>query len=113
MDGRLKVTGGATLRVRDARREGTTAYGYVVQASIAKGRIRPIDTTAAEQTPGVLLVLTYRNAARTGPRQLTTWPHPVLTGPEVDATTASRSPLWWPNTFEQARAAAYLVRVDL
>ena len=65
VDGRLKVTGRATYAAEYAG-EGTAVYGYVVQAKIAKGRIKSIDTSAAERMPGVLLVLTHHNASPPG-----------------------------------------------
>jgi xanthine dehydrogenase YagR molybdenum-binding subunit len=40
------------------------AYGWIVQARVAKGRIAAIDTDAARNLPGVLDVLTARNAPR-------------------------------------------------
>src|ERR1700721_4381609 len=57
VDGRLKVTGGAVYAYEVAHGPATT-YGYVVEASIAKGRIKSIDVHAAEQPPGVALALT-------------------------------------------------------
>ena len=109
VDGRQKVTGGA-LYAYEFEQGPTTAYGYVVEASIGKGRIKSIDTGAAERAPGVMLVLTYRNTPKqgTGNHHVA---HPVLTSPEVQyygmpvAFVAAE-------TFEEARAAAYLVRVN-
>jgi xanthine dehydrogenase YagR molybdenum-binding subunit len=107
VDGRLKVTGGA--RYAYEMQQGTT-YGFVVEASIGKGRIKSIDTRAAEKSPGVVLVLTHRNAPEQGTgnhREA----HPVLTGPEV---RQYGQPVAFvvAESFEQARAAAYLVRVE-
>jgi xanthine dehydrogenase YagR molybdenum-binding subunit len=110
VDGRLKVTGGAVYAF-EVERAPTAAYGFVVEASIGKGRIKTIDTSKAEHAPGVLLVLTHRNApeqgAGTGQHQQA---HPVLTGPEV---SYYGEPVAFvvAETFEQARAAAYLVHV--
>jgi xanthine dehydrogenase YagR molybdenum-binding subunit len=106
VDGRLKVTGGA--RYAYEMQQGTL-YGFVVEASTGKGTIRSIDTRAAEKAPGVALVLTYRNA----PEQCTgnhREAHPVLTGPEV---TSYGQPVAFvvAESFEQARAAAYLVDI--
>ena len=109
VDGRLKVTGGARYAYEFQQGPATT-YGYVVEASIGKGRIKSIDTRAAERAPGVVLVLTHRNvpAQGTGNHHEA---HPVLTGPEV---SYYGEPVAFvvAETFEQARAAAYLVRVD-
>ncbi|HEX9468425.1 MAG TPA: xanthine dehydrogenase family protein molybdopterin-binding subunit [Bradyrhizobium sp.] len=107
VDGPLKVTGGA--RYAYEMQQQNTLYGFVVEASIGKGRIKSIDTRAAEKAPGVVLVLTYRNAPEQGTgnhREA----HPVLMGPAVSyygepvAFVVAES-------FEQARAAAYLVDV--
>ena len=59
IDGRLKVTGGAHYAYETQQ---SALYGFVVEASIAKGRIVSIETLEAERSPGVRLVLTYRNA---------------------------------------------------
>src|SRR6266481_8067817 len=109
VDGRLKVTGGARYAYEVAQGPAV-AYGCVVEASIGKGRIKSIDTGAAERAPGVVLVLTHRNAPQQGTgnhREA----HPVLTGPEV---SYYGEPVAFvvAETFEQARAAAYLVRVS-
>ena len=109
VDGRLKVTGGARYAYEVLQGPATT-YGYVVQASIGKGRIKSIDTRAAERAPGVLLVVTHRNvpAQGTGNHHEA---HPVLTSPEV---SYYGQPIAFvvAETFEEARAAAYLVRVS-
>src|SRR6202167_5012807 len=107
VDGRLKVTGGA--RYAFEMQQENVLYGFVVEASIGKGTIRSIDTRAAEMAPGVALVLTHRNAPAQGAgnhREA----HPVLTGPQV---TRYGQPVAFvvAESFEQARAAAYLVDV--
>jgi len=48
VDGRLKVTGGARYAY-EVEQGPATAYGFVVEASIGKGRIQSIDTSAAER----------------------------------------------------------------
>ena len=109
VDGRLKVTGGARYAY-EMEQGPKTAYGFVVDASIGKGRIKSIDTGAAERAPGVVLVLTYRNAPQQG-RGNHHVAHPVLTSPEV---LYYGLPVAFvvAETFEEARAAAYLVRVN-
>src|SRR4051794_32506451 len=107
VDGRLKVTGDA--RYAYETQQDSVLYGFVVEASIGKGTIRSIDTRAAEKAPGVALVLTHRNAPAQGTgnhREA----HPVLTGPQV---TGYGQPVAFvvAESFEQARAAAYLVDV--
>src|SRR2546430_2515077 len=107
VDGRLKVTGGA--RYAYEMQQDNVLYGFVVEAPIGKGRIKSLDTRAAEKAPGVALVLTHRNAPAQGTgnhREA----HPVLTGPEV---TGYGQPVAFvvARSFEEARAAAYLVNV--
>lgn len=59
VDGPLKVTGQALyageFQVPDL------LYGSVVNSTVARGRIRSVDTRAAEAVPGVALVLTHLN----------------------------------------------------
>src|ERR1700747_1129797 len=107
IDGRMKVTGGA--RSAYEMKKNDVLYGFVVEASIGKGTIRSIDTRAAEKAPGVVLVLTYRNAPEQGSGNHHV-AHPVLTGPEV---TRYGEPVAFvvAESFEEARAAAYLVSV--
>src|SRR6202142_3087886 len=109
VDGRLKVTGGARYAY-EVQQGPATAYGYVVEAAIGKGRISSIDTRQASRSPGVVLVLTWRNAPEQGTGNHHE-AHPVLTGPEV---LYYGQPVAFvvAETFEQARAAAYLVRVN-
>jgi xanthine dehydrogenase YagR molybdenum-binding subunit len=63
IDGRLKVTGRAPY-AHEVREAGHAAYGVIVGATIAKGKVSAIDTSAAEAAPGVLLVLTHKNAPK-------------------------------------------------
>src|SRR2546429_2212627 len=107
VDGPLKVTGGALYAYE--MQQDNVLYGFVVEASIGKGRIKSLDTRAAEKAPVVALVLTHRNAPAQGTgnhREA----HPVLTGPEV---TGYGQPVAFvvARSFEEARAAAYLVNV--
>jgi xanthine dehydrogenase YagR molybdenum-binding subunit len=68
IDGRLKVTGGAKYAA-EFDPGPSLAHGALVQSTIARGRIETIDTTAAERAPGVLAVLTHRNAPRLAYRE--------------------------------------------
>jgi len=107
VDGPLKVTGGA--RYAYEIQQENVLYGFVVEASIGRGMIKSIETRAAEKAPGVALVLTYRNAPAQGignHREA----HPVFTWPQV---TGYGQPVAFvvAETFEQARAAAYLIDV--
>jgi xanthine dehydrogenase YagR molybdenum-binding subunit len=108
VDGPLKVTGRARYAY-EVQQGPAVAYGFVVEASIGKGWIKSIDTGAAERAPGVVLVLTHRNAPEQGTGNHHE-AHPVLTSPEV---SYYGQPVAFvvAETFEQARAATYLVRV--
>lgn len=114
VDGPLKVTGRATYAYEHSGSE--TAYGHILGAAIARGRIVKIDTARAEQMPGVLLVMTYHNApsqAEFGPpvvSQVFTRARPMLASNQVryyDEPVA----LVVAETFETARAAAALIEV--
>jgi xanthine dehydrogenase YagR molybdenum-binding subunit len=107
IDGRLKVSGGARYAYE---MQQDALYGFVVEASIGKGRIASIDTSAAGKAPGVKLILTHLNAPDQGTGDHHE-AHPVLTGPEI---TRYGQPvaLVVAETFEQARAGAYLVGVN-
>jgi xanthine dehydrogenase YagR molybdenum-binding subunit len=108
VDGPLKVTGTAryAYEVRDA---GPAAYGYAVLSTIGKGRITTMDTAAAERSPGVLKVLTWRESPPQGSGN-----HrdscPVLTSAEVEHYGQPIA-LVVAESFEEARAASYLVHV--
>jgi len=62
VDGPLKVAGSARFTAEYAP-EGLV-HAVLVCSTIANGRIAAIDTTLAEAAPGVVGILTYRNAPR-------------------------------------------------
>jgi len=62
LDGALKVTGAARFAA-DVQMEGMV-YASLAFSTIAKGRLATLDTSAAEGAPGVVLVMTHRNAPR-------------------------------------------------
>ncbi|MBA1274500.1 xanthine dehydrogenase family protein molybdopterin-binding subunit [Stutzerimonas azotifigens] len=118
IDGRLKVTGRATYAYEQDEM-GPAAYGYILGATIATGRIDDIDTRQAERAPGVLYVMTYRNAPpqpafgpplTPTPAEVFTRARPVLATDRIryyDEPVALVVAL----TFEAARSAASLIRV--
>src|SRR5882724_5005161 len=65
IDGPLKVSGRATFAAEHWD-VGQPLYGFIVGATIGKGRITAIDTAGAERAPGVRMVMTYRNAPAQG-----------------------------------------------
>ncbi|MDY6946400.1 MAG: xanthine dehydrogenase family protein molybdopterin-binding subunit [Pseudomonadota bacterium] len=115
VDGPLKVTGRAKYSY-EYRGLEDTAYGFIVGATVGKGRISAIDTARARAEPRVLAVLTYQNAPKQAP------PHPRETANRFDR---SEPFLFSPDvryhgepvalvvaeTFEAARHAAGLVAV--
>lgn len=58
-DGPLKVTGQATYA--GEFRPSNLAYGYIVESTIAKGKIVSIHTKKAEEISGILAVFTHKN----------------------------------------------------
>ena len=114
-DGRAKVTGRATYAAE--HQIPGLVHGYVVTASIANGQIKNIDTSVAEKASGVITVFTHKNL-------------PKVFKPANDFMTSkiyeARLPLSddkihyagqiiglvVADTFERARDAAHLVKVE-
>jgi xanthine dehydrogenase YagR molybdenum-binding subunit len=62
VDGLLKVTGQARYAV-DVSLDGLT-QAVLVRSTVTRGRLAAVETAAAESSPGVVAVLTHRNAPR-------------------------------------------------
>lgn len=109
IDGTRKVTGTARYAYEQHDVVPNQAYGHVIGAAIAKGRITAIDTEAARRAPGVIAVLTAKDAGplKKGKRNTA----PLLAGPEVVHYHQAVA-LVVAESFEQARAAAALIKVD-
>lgn len=115
VEGPLKLTGRARYSAEYAR-HGEAAYGWMVPATIGKGRIAQLETARAEALPGVLAVLTHRNA----PTQAAPHPRvsenryeraePFLSAPQV-RWYGEPVALVIAETLETARHAARLVAV--
>src|SRR5438477_8996210 len=82
VDGRLKVTGGARFAAEWPM--ARMAHAVLVGSTIANGKIKNIETSAAEKSLGVVTVLTYKNAPRM---------KPVVTNPAEAEVAARRVPL--------------------
>jgi xanthine dehydrogenase YagR molybdenum-binding subunit len=109
IDGVLKVTGAA--RYANEKSVDNAAYGFMLSTEFARGRIIKVDAKAARAAPGVIAVITD---------------HPLIPSDSAGAIEARKSPLELPmvnnygtpigivvaESFEAARAAARLVRVD-
>ena len=107
VDGPLKVTGRAPYAY-ESRALKDPAYGAIVTATIAAGTISAIDADAARRAPGTILVMTHENVPEQGEKKEQVWPQ--LQGREI---TFYGQPVAFvvAETFEQARAAAMLVKV--
>ncbi len=68
LDGPLKVTGAARFAA-EFPLDGMV-YAAVAHSTIPRGRIASLETAEAEAAPGVVLVMTYRNAPRMKPMPL-------------------------------------------
>lgn len=110
VDGRLKVTGGAKYAGEFS--VPNMAYGVLVQSTIAKGKVKSIDSADALRAPGVIAVITDQNMPQVNvpkgrPSGIA---HPYLTwdidhsGQNVAVVVAE--------TFEQAEYGASLLKVD-
>ncbi|TDD48864.1 xanthine dehydrogenase family protein molybdopterin-binding subunit [Nonomuraea terrae] len=107
IEGRVKVTGLATYAAEYPVEDVT--YAFPVQSQIAKGRVRHVDAQDALAMPGVLAVLSGED------------PPPLASGADGElALFQSREVAYRgqivaavvADTYENARAAAAVVRVD-
>ena len=109
IDGPMKTSGTAPYAYERHDAVQNPAYGVVVGAAIAKGRIESMDLRAAQASPGVITIVTAQTAGELGKGQFNT--AALLGGPEV-AHYHQAIALVVAQTFEQARAAAQLVKVQ-
>src|SRR4051812_8618914 len=109
IDGPLKTTGTAPYAYERHDVAANQAYGYIVPSPIAKGRIVSLDFAAAKAAPGVIAIVTAQNAGKLGKGNFNT--ARLLAGPEIQHYHQAVA-LVVAETFEQARAAAHLVRVN-
>lgn len=65
VDGRLKVTGAA--KYASDYQAKNVAHAALVVSTVAKGKVKDIDTAAALKAPGVLAVLTHKNVLKLRP----------------------------------------------
>ena len=108
IDGILKVTGKADYST-DHPVENA-AYAVIFKSTIAAGKIRNIDSAAAEKSPGVLAVITHKNAPKLNTKggirggAMLQSADVLFFGQHIGVVVAE--------TFEQARHAASLVKVE-
>lgn len=109
IEGPLKTTGTAAYAYEHQDFVKTQTYGYVVGSAIAKGRIASMNLDEAKAAPGVLAVITAANAGKLGKGDFNN--ARLLGGPDIEHYHQAVA-LVVAETFEQARAAASLVRVE-
>lgn len=107
IDGALKTTGNATYAY-EWHDVANIAYGYIVTSPVAKGSISAIVTDAAKNAPGVLAVITGKDAGELGKSERNA--APLLAVDHIDHYHQALAVVV-AETFEQARAAAQLVEV--
>src|SRR5258708_6695890 len=109
IDGRFKTTGTAPYAYDRHDVVPNQAYGHVVGSAIAKGRIAAMDLGAAKAAPGVIAIVTAANAGKLGKGSFNF--AKLLGGPQIEHYHQAVAVVV-AETFEQARAAAQLVKVD-
>ena len=109
IDGPLKVTGTAPYAAERHDVAANQAYGWIVGSAIAKGRIRSMNLADARRAPGVLAIVaaTEHDPVGTSPFNQA----PLFGGREV-AHYHQAIAVVVAETFEQARAAAGLIRTE-
>jgi xanthine dehydrogenase YagR molybdenum-binding subunit len=114
-EGKLKVTGTAAYAY-EVEPPTPAAYGYLVEATIPRGRITAIDTAAAEASPGVHLVWTHlnvpaqaRRGERANPRSQRA-SNPAMGSDRVEFYGQTIA-FVLADSLENARAAAELIKV--
>jgi len=107
IEGPLKTTGRAPYAYEHQGLE-RLAYGYPVMAGFAKGTVSSIDTAEARRAPGVIAVVTGIDAGKLGKGKFNTVK--LIGNQKVDHYHQALAVVV-AETFEQARAAAALVRV--
>src|SRR5918997_5533016 len=109
IDGPLKTTGTAPYAYERHDVAPNQAYGFVLGAAIAKGRIAAMHLDEARRAPGVLAIVTTLDTPRLERGMMNA---AYLFGGPVIQHYHQAIAVVVAETFEQARAAAHLVRVE-
>ena len=109
IDGPLKTTGTAPYAYDRYDVVPNQAYGYVLGSAIAKGQIISMNLSAAKAYPGVITIVTAQNAGKLAKGERNT--ALLLGGPKIQHYHQAVAVVV-AETFEQARAAAHLIRVE-
>ncbi len=107
IDGPLKTTGTAPYAYERHDVAPNAAYGWIVGSAIAKGRITSMNVEDARNAPGVIAVLAAPEMKPVGTSQFN---HAPLFGGSEVAHYHQAIACVVAETFEQARAAAKLIR---
>jgi xanthine dehydrogenase YagR molybdenum-binding subunit len=115
LEGPLKVTG--ALRYSGDQPIENVAYGYLVTSTIARGEIRTLDVSEAEKSPGVVAIYTPFHSLKLF--HGLTQAEGVNSG-EIDPPLQNNKIRYYgqivalvvAESFEQARDAAALVKID-
>src|ERR1700704_3492695 len=108
IDGILKVTGTANYATDYKIRN--IAYAVIFKSTIAAGQIIDIDTSEVDKAPGVLIVITHKNAPKLNVKGGLRG-GALLQGPDIEFH-GQHIGLVVAESFEQARYAALLVKVE-
>lgn len=115
VDGRAKVTGAATYSAE--YKTAGVAYACLVGSTIAKGKIKKIDTKKAEWAPGVLAVITHINVDKPAGYQKAKEPANLAQPLQIlkdDSVKYYDQPIAIvvADTFERMQYAAKLIKVE-
>ncbi|GGD63117.1 aldehyde oxidoreductase molybdenum-binding subunit PaoC [Croceicoccus mobilis] len=108
IDGPLKTTGQAPYAYERHDVAEGQLYGYILGSAIAKGRIKSMDLTDAQNAPGVKGVVSTLDH---DPMKSNFNTASLFGGPQIQHYHQAIA-MVMAETFEQARAAAALIRVD-
>ena len=109
IDGPLKTTGTAPYAYERHDVAPNQAYGFIVGATVAKGRVKGVDKAAAMAAPGVVAVVSTLDVPQTALGMMNA---AHLFGGDAVEHYHQAVAVVVAETFEQARAAGALLRVS-
>lgn len=109
IDGKFKTTGTAPYAYERHDVVANQAYGYIVGSAIPKGRIAKMDLAEAKASAGVVAIVTALDVPRLGRGRMN---YAYLFGGAEIQHYHQAIAIVVAETFEQARAAATLIRVE-
>ena len=109
IDGKFKTTGTAPYAYERHDVAANQAYGYVLGAAIPKGRVRAIHVDEARRAPGVVAIVTTLDTPRLERGKMNA---AYLFGGDAVQHYHQAMAVVVAETFEQARGASFLVRID-